>query len=264
MKSTSALRASLTLPLITFIVIGAARAGFAAPADPTPASPVQGYKLAWSDEFNGTALDTSKWDYRTDTKGFSVQQPANISVANGLLTIALKHEDAGALHHTGGGVISKGAFKYGYFESRFKIPAAHGWHTSFWLMTHDGKGDTSPAVSNEEVDICENNSFNPFNYAPNLHRWLPTHIMIGPVQVKTPDLSADFHIWGCEVTPTVVNMFFDGKQVASFPDDKIDITPENIWLTSIAYPDWSGHTGPDDTKLPDVAEFDYVRYFAKQ
>jgi len=265
MKTTRILAAALSLSLLPFIVKAPARADGAAPVvpDPTPASPVQGYKLTWSDEFNGTALDTTKWDYRTDTKGWSVQQPANVSVANGLLVLALKKEDVGGHHHTGGGVISKAIFKYGYFESRFKIPVAHGWHTSFWMMKYNG-ADTKGDVSNEEVDVCENNSSNPLNYAPNLHRWLPDHVQFGPVQVKTPDLSADFHVWGCEITPTVVNMFFDGKPVASFPDNKIDMSDENIWLTSIALPHPGNHDTLDDTKLPDVAEFDYVRFFSKQ
>jgi hypothetical protein len=32
--------------------------------EPTNSMPVQGYKLFWSDEFDGTQLDTNKWSYR--------------------------------------------------------------------------------------------------------------------------------------------------------------------------------------------------------
>lgn len=35
--------------------------------------PPPGYKLVWSDEFNGDALDTNQWDYRTDSKMWSTQ-----------------------------------------------------------------------------------------------------------------------------------------------------------------------------------------------
>jgi hypothetical protein len=36
--------------------------------------------------------------------------------------------------------------------------------------------------------------------------------------------------------------------------------PQNIWLTSVAAP-LGGTKSVDDSKLPAVAEFDYVRYF---
>jgi hypothetical protein len=43
------------------------------------------YKLVWSDEFNGNALDNTKWVYRTDVKGESAQRPENISVTGQML-----------------------------------------------------------------------------------------------------------------------------------------------------------------------------------
>jgi len=47
------------------------------------------YTLSWSDEFNGTELDASKWDYRTDSKMASTQLPQNVSVSDGTLKLAL-------------------------------------------------------------------------------------------------------------------------------------------------------------------------------
>ena len=42
-----------------------------------------GYKLAFSDEFNGSALDAEKQVCRTDGKRESTQMPANVQVAGG-------------------------------------------------------------------------------------------------------------------------------------------------------------------------------------
>ena len=45
----------------------------AAGAMPLTAAPSAGYKLAWSDEFNGAALDTNVWHYRTGARLLSFQ-----------------------------------------------------------------------------------------------------------------------------------------------------------------------------------------------
>lgn len=65
------------------------------------------YQLAWHDEFDGQTLNTNDWTYRTDSKHWSTQLPANVSVGGGMLHIALKHEAAGDKQYTGGGVITK-------------------------------------------------------------------------------------------------------------------------------------------------------------
>lgn len=51
---------------------------------PFPGTPVGGYVLAWSDEFNANSLNTNKWNYRTGVRYWSVQQPPNNAVSNGL------------------------------------------------------------------------------------------------------------------------------------------------------------------------------------
>ncbi len=129
--------------------------GVAAPIDPdtgsaqplVPGIATAGYQLAFSDEFNGTALDTGKWDYRTDSKMLSTQVPGNVGVSDGLLHLHLRKESAGGKAHTGGGVISRQLFRYGYYEARFRVPAGAGWHTSFWLQKHDGSGGTGTRLA---------------------------------------------------------------------------------------------------------------------
>ena len=88
-----------------------------------PKAPLAGYRLAWAEEFDGDVLDKAKWTYRTDSKHLSTQKPENVSVQNGLLHLQLKKEAAGGKKYTGAGIISREAFKYGYFEARLKMPA---------------------------------------------------------------------------------------------------------------------------------------------
>jgi beta-glucanase (GH16 family) len=225
--------------------------------------PPPGYKLAWSDEFDGSALDTNKWDYRTDSKMWSTQLPQNVSVRDGKLILAVKKEDAGDKHYTGAGVISKAAFKYGYYEARFKVPPGAGWHTSFWMMKQDGKGGTNPHAAAQELDVCENDSVTLTNYGVNVHKWNPQpHVSMGHKNVKTPDLSAGFHVFGCEFTPETVKYYFEGKLVQTVAVTNFAHGDQHIWLTTIAS-HLGGTKAVDDAKLPATAEFDYVRFYEK-
>jgi beta-glucanase (GH16 family) len=219
---------------------------------------VQGYTLSWSDEFNGTTLDTDKWMYRTDNKGWSTQQAANVSVANGNLEIAVKKEKTAKQNYTGGGVISKQAFEYGYYEARFKVPPGSGWHTSFWTMDYNDK-DTAP-LRTQEIDICEQDSVKTTKFSAGVIAWGNKGKGWGRKYVQTPDLAADFHVWGCEFTPTVVKFFFDGKLTHQTDATQFKQGPQKIWLTCISI-GLGGTKYVDNSKLPSGAEFDYVRYF---
>ena len=239
------------------------------------APPLSGYKLFWSDDFPGNKLDLTKWDYRTDSKGLSTQKPENVIVANGTLKLLLKKEESGKMHYSGAGVISKQAFKFGYYEARMKVPPGSGWHTSFWMQKHDGKGDTSPTMALQELDVIENDSKDQKGYSCGVHKWKDGHMGLGAKKVLTPVLSADFHIYGCEFTPSNVNYFFDGKLVSSVnvtraakksKDGITEILPfqlgdQNIWLTSIGYGD---PRQMDESMLPTTAEYTYVRFYQKE
>jgi beta-glucanase (GH16 family) len=231
--------------------------------NPPASLPPAGYHLVWADEFDGSALDTNQWDYRTDSKMWSTQLPANVSVHDGQLVLAVKRETAGSKHYTGAGIISKRTFKYGYYESRFKVPPGAGWHTSFWMMRHNGKGGTGPTVSAQELDVCENDSVHQDGYSVNVHKWNPLpHVAMGTKYVKTPSLSAEFHVYGCEFSPRQVKYFFDGRLVQTVDVSHFQHSEQNIWLTTIAS-SLGGTKAVDDHQLPSAAVYDYVRFYEK-
>ncbi len=222
----------------------------------------QGYKLAWSDEFSCNTLDRSKWDFRTDSKQWSTQLPGNVSVRGGKLIITLDRAPAGAaMKYAGGGVISKEAFGYGYYECRMRILAGKGWHSSFWLMKHNGSGGTGTSAADLELDVIENDSIDLRSYGITTHKWKDGHVAYGHKVVHTPSLS-EYHVYGCEYTREIVRYYFDGileqsTDIASLPQGKL-----NIWLTSIA--SGLGHTDRvDDARLPGHVEYDYARYYRK-
>jgi beta-glucanase (GH16 family) len=176
---------------------------------------ITGYTLVWHDEFDGSAVDTKEWNYRTGERLLSFQKKENVSVSDGAMHLALKKENEGKLHYTAGGLISKRGFKYGYFEARFRCPKAAGWHTSFWTMSYNapktpgedyaasvesGKAKSQRA---QEIDICEQDAANHRSYSAGVIDWSGQHGKksenFGRVYYRdnVPDFSADFHVWGC-------------------------------------------------------------------
>lgn len=226
---------------------------------------LESYRLGWSDEFDGGALDPNAWHYRTDSKMNSTQLPGNVSVADGVLRLALKKEKSGGKNYTGGGVITKRHFAYGYYEARIKMPASRGWHTSFWMAGFDDmKPGQGASGGKHELDVCEQDSFEATSYTHNLHMRKPVGKSLGWTRIRTPNLTTDFHVWGCEFTPEAVRYFFDGQLVGTY-----DITPYEkgdvqIWLTSIAANIGEKTGNPVDSELPAYALFDYVRFYEKK
>jgi beta-glucanase (GH16 family) len=225
------------------------------------AAPPPGYKLAWSDEFEGTKLDGARWVYRTDSKHWSTQKQENVSVAGGNLVLLLKQEKAGDKNYTGAGVITRQAFRFGYYESHFRIDAGKGWHTSFWMMGHDGSGGTGTAATGIELDVIENDSIDLTSYGVNVHKWQGKHESRGHKVVKTSSL-ADYHVFGCEYKPAEVKYFLDGELVQTVDVSDLPHGGLHIWLTSIA-----SHLGKTDavdgSRLPGRVYFDYVRFYAE-
>ena len=217
-----------------------------------------GYRLAWSDDFDGTALDTAKWQYRTGVRYWSTQQPENVSVGGGLLHLHLRKEPVDSTDYTAGGVISQPLFRYGYYEARMKVPPGRGWHTSFWMMRNNRPATATEAI---ELDVIENDSISPTTYGVNTHRHVPTpHVTYGNRFLTTPSLSEDFHVFGCEFTPTVIRYLFDGNVVQTVNATQFAHDDLNIWLTSVAAP--LGNTpSVDETLLPAEAQYDWVRYY---
>ena len=262
-------------------------AAFAAASAGVRAEPPAGYQLAWSDEFNAPVLDTNKWFYRTGERLLSFQKPENVSVANGLLRLALKKEDAGKFHHTAGGVISRRMFQYGYYEARFRSPKTAGWHTAFWTIKYLHAGDPttgvdfaqqvergSGAVKGQEIDICEQDSVNNRSYSAGVIDWSgksgKKSVGFGRRYYHSPreevlDFAADFHVWGCEFTPTEVKFFLDGKLTHQTDATKFPHGEQNVWLTAVGAlrGDPVKPKQIDDRALPAYSEFDWVRVYTK-
>ena len=240
------------------------------PASDPKVQPYQGtelsapYQLAWSDEFASGKVDEERWYYRVDSKLWSAQLARNNSVSDGLFRIHLKKEQVGNYQYTGGGIITKTLFRYGYYETRMKVPSGQGWHSSFWMMRDKILANLPQDSNHIELDPVENDSSDPYHFQTDAHRWLPgSHRKYGTRQIHPTKPLTDFHVFGLEFTPTELRYFFDGELVAATDASIWAHCDVNVWLTCLAGKLGPKTTGVDESKLPAETQYDYFRFFRK-
>lgn len=137
-----------------------------------------GWELVWADEFEGNALDRSKWTAEVSCWGggnFERQcytdRPDNIAVEGGVLLLKAKQERFTGparppeiaenpnpqltQEYTSGKVRTRGlhAWRYGRIEVRAKVPPGQGTWPAVWMMP---AGDAyGPWPLSGEIDILE-------------------------------------------------------------------------------------------------------------
>lgn len=125
---------------------------------PAAAAPPAGYYLVWGDEFNGTALDTTKWDYWVDNRDWGKAYndgAVAVSVSNGHLVITTK-TISGTTYTAM--VASDNHFRprYGYYEASINWGDYNGMWSAFWLRSPIlGTYLNDPLDDGGELDVCE-------------------------------------------------------------------------------------------------------------
>ena len=109
------------------------------PADTTKTVVVKPvYALQWSDEFDGTTVDTSKWLFENRNPGVNNEKEyylqQNVKVSNGNLVITAKKEVVSGQPYTSGKITTFNKFSqtYGRIEARIKLPVGSG-HVACFL-----------------------------------------------------------------------------------------------------------------------------------
>jgi beta-glucanase (GH16 family) len=221
------------------------------------------YTLLFSDDFTSTVLDSSKWNYRTDGKALSAQLPANVSLNSGYMDISLAQQSFAGYNFTGGGIVSKDAFRYGYYQVQAKITANPGWHSSFWVFAGNGTTTYTPTAKTE-IDDFEINTDSPSSISLGYITW-NNGSSNGGTRCNSnynPGFStaAGYHYYGFEWTESGITYYLDGSQICtqSYPASSYTHDLVNIWLTSIGYTsDISVANNPSPNSFAHVAY--YVR-----
>nr|MCU0430297.1 family 16 glycosylhydrolase [Cytophagaceae bacterium] len=120
-------------------------------------------QIVWQDEFNGSAVDNTKWNFSTGGGGwgnFELQtytnSSNNVRIENGRLVIEAINSNG---NYTSARLNTRGKFdrRYGKFEIRAKLPTGTGLWPAFWLLPETTVGWPMSG----EIDIMENRGDQP-------------------------------------------------------------------------------------------------------
>jgi len=193
------------------------------------------YRLVWSEEFDGDALDESTWTYNlggsgwgNNEKQYYTSRPENIRVQNGCLEIEARKEQYENNEYTSARIMSKSkrTFTYGKFESRIKFPGGKGTWPAFWMMGNSGGWPNCG-----EIDIIEHIGSQDSRASFALHTVMKNGTRGNNwSSLKWFDypLSADFHVYGIEWAQEekdgkdVIRFTIDGVQYAEVWEEQMD------------------------------------------
>ncbi len=220
-----------------------------------------------SDEFDGPALDATKWhDHDPGWKGrpTALFDPSCVRIEAGELQLLARPADnqqtlPPGFTHLSGFVKAKHERRYGFFEIRAKVLDAD-LVSVFWLYQHTPEEWT-------EIDIIECPAG-----VPEFRRVLPTnvHRFHAPGYRPEPgknlydsfgwtapfDLAADYHVYGLEWSERLIRWYVDGRMIRERANEYWH-QPLHICLNIEANPHFKAlaTNGP----FPGIYHIDYIR-----
>lgn len=243
---------------------------------PTPIPVADGWRLAWHDEFDGAAIDTSSWTYDIGGDGwgnaeseFYTSRPENARLENGMLVIEARRESYKGSKFTSARLKTQGlkTFQYGRVEARLQVPAGQGMWPAFWLLGEDIYLKGWPNCG--EIDVMEYIGREPNTIFGTIHG---PHYSgpLGPSKSYTQaaPISDGFHVYAIEWDEKHISWFFDDQLYSTWtPADLGGHTwvfdhPFFIILNLAVGGGWPGPVGAE-TVFPARYSVDYVRVFQK-
>ena len=248
--------------------------------------PAHATTLSWADEFDGTALDASKWSFDTsrnkigwynkELQYYAADRPENLRVADGRLVIELRSDpeeirqfpDWGGQKYSSAKIFTKGkaAFDGGFVEVSAKLPCTRGSWPAIWMLPEDD----SPWPDGGEIDILEQVGSQPNVAHATLHTALFNHTRQNGRGAETPVPTAcsAFHRYQLAWTPDAITIGVDDRAYMRVANDQpggrgawpFD-SPFYLILNVAMGGDWAAAKGIDDAALPQRMEVDYVRVF---
>ena len=233
------------------------------------------WNLTLSDEFDGTALDSTKWAHRQPGPrkgGFNT--PSAVSIGGGLLTI--KTYTDGGVHYTGM-IGTQGKFEqtFGYYETRMKFHSTAGQWSAFWLQSPGYGAVGDPASAGTEIDVVEHRATNR-NGNDLRHRYVSAvhwdgyeaaHQQVARTHSGLTGLGNDsWHTYGLKWSESGYEFYYDDQLVWTV-NQAISERPEYMILSSEVENDtWAGTVpaggyGSFASSLTNV-QVDYVRVYA--
>ncbi|WP_435159164.1 glycoside hydrolase family 16 protein [Amycolatopsis sacchari] len=201
--------------------------GVAGAPPPQPASTeaavLNGWQLVAGDDFNGTKIDTKRWDvYDGANSVGETWSRKQCTVSGGVLTLAGRADDAG----TTCGLSWKGDQTFGRWEvrARLPVPADANYAPTFLLWGADDLNFPEAG----EIDFSE--TWNP-------ERQFAESWLHGPGNLKGPYIKSNpvdltqWHNFGVDWQADKITLYLDGQVWGVYDDPKyIPRTPMHLVL----------------------------------
>ena len=252
-----------------------------------------GWTLVWSDEFNGTSLDRSVWNYDIGTGDWGwgngevqyyTDKADNVSVSDGSLKITAKRENYNGSAYTSGRIntLGKKAFKYGKMEARIKVEGGNqnGVWPAFWMMGNNMASGTNWPYCGE-LDIMEH--ANNRNYVEGTLHWNTGGMNAGYNHVFWGSYSGGQYYYFPDNVNNGINgwhtygVIWDEQKIQWYVDDNIYLTgyitadnayafqKEQFFLLNLALggpqTGYTGNTTVDGNFSSATMYVDYVRAY---
>ncbi|NJD06049.1 MAG: glycoside hydrolase family 16 protein [Methylococcaceae bacterium] len=244
------------------------------------AAPPRGYRLVWSDEFNGRGLPApSKWSYDTEANqsGWYNNELQYYAAANrhfsrrlkGKLLITARKQamagepDYGGQQYSSARLITrdKASWTYGFFEIRAKLPCSLGTWPAIWLLGTEGDW---PAGG--EIDIMEHVGKTPGIVYGTIHNTATAGTSGDGGQIEVKTACRRYHNYQLTWTPQRLDIGVDGTIFHSYANDGSGSArwpfdrPQYLILNLAIGGDMAGPV-VDDDGLPAKLAVEYVRVY---
>ena len=233
----------------------------------------QDRKLLWEENFEGTKLNEKSWNFELgdgcpDLCGWGnaekqLYTKKNHTVENGLLTIELRKEGK---KYTSTRITTKGKknFKYGYIETRAKLPRGKGVWPAFWMLGKNISKIGWPTCG--EIDILEYVGKEPNTIFTSLHTKASHGNTINSKKTVINNVEDDFHIYAIDWQKEKIDFYIDNVLVYTFqPEEKTtDIWPFKqrfYFILNLAVGGNFGGPEIDDTIFPQKFVIDYIKVY---
>ncbi len=222
------------------------------------AQEVRGWNLTWSDEFNGTTLDTTKWRAENAALVKNNEQqyysPNNIQFSGGNMLIKSERLAQGGRPYTSGLIETKNKFSqtFGRIEARMRLPGTQGIWPAFWMLPQSGAWppeiDIMELLGHDPTRVYMSNHWGSW---PNVSSWTDNYV--------GPNFTSGFNTFAVEWYSNRIEFFVNGVRRATHNQGVPQIPFYIIFNTAVGG-DWPGN--PDgSTVFPQYMRVDWVRVY---
>jgi beta-glucanase (GH16 family) len=251
----------------------ASASALVAMAAPALAQTPAGWTPAWSDEFNGTAVDTVRWNVLTRQNSFNNEKqyytPNAVTVSGGELKIKATNVPLGNKQYQSGLIRTKTQQQYGRYEVRASLPTTQGMWPAIWLLPPDSVGWPTGG----EIDIMENKGSQPtvighaYHYGASVeaHDYVSSNFSYA-VNGTPVSFHNSMHTYAVEWDPSRIRYLVDNVPSYTIykgntkPDAPISTTPMDMIINLAVGGDYGGDPN-GSTVFPQTMAVDWVHSF---